>query len=341
MPEQKFIEPNSAQSSAGPSGAPRWFRHPDFEGWTPYPVLSQVCRDLGWEIYGKLGVPQLSPSVEHQLAGVKVIEHHLGPCAGRRRVGTDSKRYFVVVHIVAGGEWVYGPHGAHRLEAGDIATWHTSQEVAFEVETSVRKISYFFGEAEAAGPLYPPPELCDTSLLRDSALGAMVSGLFGGLSKQLYAMPARYHALAMAVARDFAARAIVVESAATENVQHSALFERVMLYIERHFDDAELTPTRLASVHGISLRYLHLLFAQHGQAVSGSIRERRLEYCCQVLANAHSSLSVSEIAFRAGFKDSSHFSRAFRQRFGVSPTEHRRKSQRPLSPPGADGQRVY
>lgn len=341
MPEQKFIEPRLAQSSDGQSNARTSFRRPDFERLTPYPVLSPVCRDLGWQIFGKLGVPQLSPSVEHQLAGVKIIEHHLGPCAGRRRAGTDSERFFVVLHIIAGGEWVYGPRGAHRLEAGDIATWHTSQEVAFEVDSSVRTISYFFPETDAPAALCPPPELCDNSLLRNSALGAMVSGLFGGLSKQLYAMPSRYHALAMAVARDFATRAILVESAGNENVLNGALFDRVISYIEQHFGDPELSPTRLASVHGISLRYLHLLFAQRGHAVSGWIRERRLEYCCQVLANAHPSLSVSEIAFRAGFKDSSHFSRAFRQRFGISPTEHRRKSQHPAASASPDRSALF
>jgi len=33
---------------------------------------------------------------------------------------------------------------------------------------------------------------------------------------------------------------------------------------------------------------------------------------------------VTEIAFRWGFKDSAHFSRAFKREFGISPSEVRR-----------------
>lgn len=341
MPAQKLVEASAPQSIFRPSSTATSIKHPDFEKLTQHPVLSRICRELGWQVFGNQNVPQLSPIVERQLAGVKVIEHHLGPSAGRRLVGTASNGFFVVVHVIEGSEWVYGPRGAHRLRAGDIATWHTSQEVAFEVESSVHKISYIFSETDSRSPLCPPPELCDNSVPRESALGAMMSGLFGGLSTQLDAMPPRYHALAMAAARDFATRAILVEAAGTENVLNNAAFERVIRYIDRHFDQPTLTPTRLASVHGISLRYLHLLFAQRGHTVSSWIRERRLEYCCQVLANAHPSLGVSEIAFRAGFKDSSHFSRAFRQRFGVSPTEHRRKSQAPPPAPGMSPHGLY
>jgi AraC-like DNA-binding protein len=35
-------------------------------------------------------------------------------------------------------------------------------------------------------------------------------------------------------------------------------------------------------------------------------------------------LSISQICFRWGFNDSAHFSRAFRNQFGLSPREHRR-----------------
>lgn len=329
MRTQNSADAKAVESTPDPSGARSVFARPDFDKLTRHPVISPLSRELGWQVFARRNAPQLTPTIERNLAGVKILEHHLGPCAGRRSVGANSDEFFVVVHVIAGSEWGYGPRGAHRLRAGDIATWHSSQEVGFEVDSSVRKISYVFPQGELRGPLCPSPKVCDNSVLQGSALGAMVSGLFEGLSKQLDAMPARYHASAMAVAREFVSRVILVETASAENVLNGALVDRVIQYIDMHWDEPKLSPKQLAGVHGISLRYLHLLFARRGHTVSGWIRERRLEYCRQILANAHPSLSVSEVAFRAGFKDTSHFSRAFRQRFGVSPSEHRRASQHP------------
>ncbi|MNR67817.1 DNA-binding transcriptional activator FeaR [compost metagenome] len=37
----------------------------------------------------------------------------------------------------------------------------------------------------------------------------------------------------------------------------------------------------------------------------------------------YSALSVSEIAYRAGFNNASHFSRSFKQRYGAAPSSYR------------------
>ncbi|MFE7976159.1 helix-turn-helix transcriptional regulator [Streptomyces shenzhenensis] len=63
-------------------------------------------------------------------------------------------------------------------------------------------------------------------------------------------------------------------------------------------------------------------FAAGGESMSAYIRERRLELARQALLA--SRLSVSEIAAYWQFADGSHFSRAFKQRYGLTPTEYAR-----------------
>lgn len=63
-----------------------------------------------------------------------------------------------------------------------------------------------------------------------------------------------------------------------------------------------------------------------GKSVSEFIREQRLQYAADLLAGG--SLSVSEVAYRSGFKDPSNFSRYFKTYFGISPSEYSRKHQR-------------
>jgi AraC-like DNA-binding protein len=61
-----------------------------------------------------------------------------------------------------------------------------------------------------------------------------------------------------------------------------------------------------------------------GTTPSAYILERRLARAAERLGAAHEA-SITEIAFELGFNDSAYFARAFRQRFGVSPREWRRR----------------
>ena len=55
------------------------------------------------------------------------------------------------------------------------------------------------------------------------------------------------------------------------------------------------------------------------------LMERRLNHARHLLTNL--GKTVAEAAFESGFENSSHFSRAFRQRFGISPVSIRKRMQ--------------
>jgi AraC-like DNA-binding protein len=105
------------------------------------------------------------------------------------------------------------------------------------------------------------------------------------------------------------------------------LIQRVLQYIEDHLGDAELTCERVAERHRISERYLRLLFEELGTCASDWIWRRRLERARLDLSDPQRrQLSVTTIGFTWGFKDSAHFSRAFKAQFGCTPTEARQRS---------------
>jgi acetamidase/formamidase/AraC-like DNA-binding protein len=104
----------------------------------------------------------------------------------------------------------------------------------------------------------------------------------------------------------------------------AAILNRICQTIERNLDEPDLTPGRIALSEGISERYLQKLFEGSGDNFTHYVRERRLQRAWADLANAADAhRTISEIAYRYGFADSAHFSRTFRQRFGLSPREFR------------------
>ncbi|WP_116366032.1 helix-turn-helix domain-containing protein [Parahaliea mediterranea] len=100
---------------------------------------------------------------------------------------------------------------------------------------------------------------------------------------------------------------------------------RIKQFIRSHLHDERLGPGWVAQSLGISTRYLHLLFADEGVSVSRYILGMRLDASRQAFSNAsYHRYSIADIAYRFGFKDPAHFSRAFKRAFGDSPARYRR-----------------
>ena len=98
----------------------------------------------------------------------------------------------------------------------------------------------------------------------------------------------------------------------------------VLTFIEIHVSDPKLSITTVAKGCGISHRYLSFLLKVHGTPFSTLIWEKRLKMASRWLCSSKpSEVSVSEIAYRVGFKSPAHFSRMFKRVFKVSPREYR------------------
>jgi len=100
----------------------------------------------------------------------------------------------------------------------------------------------------------------------------------------------------------------------------------VKLWIEAHLGE-RLSSERIAAACQLSVRHLNRLFAGEGTSLMAHVWERRLTRCHRDLASpTMRGRSITEIAFAAGFLDLSHFSRAYRARYGCSPRDARAAS---------------
>ncbi|WP_328876245.1 helix-turn-helix transcriptional regulator [Streptomyces sp. NBC_00287] len=103
-----------------------------------------------------------------------------------------------------------------------------------------------------------------------------------------------------------------------------------------HLAEHDLTAARIARAHHISVRYLYKMLAQSGITLGDWLRANRLEQCRRELGHPQArSMTIEAIAHRWGFTSASHFSRVFKEAYGVSPREWRKLvEQRAVSPSG-------
>ena len=113
--------------------------------------------------------------------------------------------------------------------------------------------------------------------------------------------------------------------AKVEGSPHAAVVRiRLLEHIEANLRNPDLTPATIARMGHVSTRYLHLLFKQQGESVRRYVQRRRLEECARILRDrSRDSKSVTDIACEQGFNSTSQFCRAFREHYGVTPTDYR------------------
>ncbi|MDC0772246.1 helix-turn-helix domain-containing protein [Streptomyces sp. HD] len=161
-----------------------------------------------------------------------------------------------------------------------------------------------------------------------SGSGALLVPYLTGLTEAVrHCGPAELARLG-AVGVDLAASLLAAHLGDTDRLpaetRQATLLARVNAFIDHHLADPELRPQAIAAHHHISVRTLHQLFRSEPESVGATIRRRRLERCrADLTAPGPPRPSIGAIALRWGFRHPADFSRAFRNAYGVPPSEVR------------------
>ncbi|WBO21960.1 acetamidase/formamidase family protein [Sphingomonas abietis] len=222
-------------------------------------------------------------------------------------------------------------NGATRLEIseGDILYGGGGARTTLELSSDHRllavKVPHGLPALKSRTPL--PTEI--SNLLNDTAMGRMLSGLLRSVADTIVDVSEDQMRPVELALPEFIS-ATLLGSAPSKALGgaaggRAAILERVFQSIEMRLSDPDLNIHQIASEHGISARYLQKLFETYGESFGQFLKLRRLERCRLDLGSPlHTQRSISEILFQWGFNDSASFSRAFRERYGMSPREYRK-----------------
>lgn len=104
---------------------------------------------------------------------------------------------------------------------------------------------------------------------------------------------------------------------------------RIRAYVLEHLREPDLDVETIGRELGLSTRHIHRLFEHEPQHLMHWVWSERLRRCYTDLSReSQRHRTVAQIAYSWGFSDPTHFSKVFRHRYGVPPSEVREPPER-------------
>ncbi|HKF08101.1 MAG TPA: helix-turn-helix domain-containing protein [Xanthobacteraceae bacterium] len=208
------------------------------------------------------------------------------------------------------------------LRPGDLVLYDMTRPLRLTFSGSFVRTTLIFPRAALLRRLGAAERFIGRSIDGTVGVGGMLSPLVRKLPSHLDTIPDSARERVADNLLDLIATALLSDSEGTP-LSTGMTLVRAKLWIETHLGEA-LSAERIAGACRLSARHLNRLFEREGTSLMRYVWDRRLARCHQDVTDpAMRGRQVGEIAFAAGFSDRSHFSRAYRARYGCAPRDAR------------------
>lgn len=248
---------------------------------------------------------------ELRLAGLECNAHVVD--RSMQQVRQTPKDSVLITILLEGTAFFHHAVGTRSLRAGDAIIYDAAQPYLFAFDTDMRQHMLDIPRELLAGA--PPLPFIihqgfDVAAAGIRVLSDRAGELFQG-------------SLDVDTARD---ELLAVTSSLFQHTEPTTLILRraAKTLISARLNDYELNAAFVARAVGVSLRHLNRAFATEDTTVTQYIHDQRLELARQELVNTRADFPlIAEIAAKWGFSSQAHFTRAFRRRYGVAPSQMR------------------
>jgi AraC-like DNA-binding protein len=258
------------------------------------------------------------PAERRGLEALALIDGQAAPAARPPQRDADV---FAAMLVETGRATVGYENQTFPLGAGDALFWDGGVPLAFDVAEPVRRRVILFPRASVI-------QLCPEY---GALLGRPITDrgeLVGTLFEVVHLLRVRVPGLGLRIrqtAADLLLQLVGGLDPATDRLRDSAqvrMLDRILRYIDANLGDPALSPAGIATAHAISERSLYSLFRAVGVPVGAHIRDQRLHRGYRDVVE-DTGEPLARIADRWGFASASHFSRLFRDRYGLPPSRLR------------------
>lgn len=285
---------------------------------------------LDWELVGRAGDFN-AEIVAREVKDLRFVGCRCDPCEGfrsSRHIDRTTGDYVGILFELSGSEIIRQGEQEAILRPGDFVIWDSRKAMEFRVLEPLHKMTILVPKRSMRRFLPEIDELGGMRIEGTEKLGPLVGAHLAQLSSCLH----QFEDEDLRLVADTTLELVSAGIRAKRGVRFDSgkdHYDRICRFILERLADPDLHPAEIAAASGISLRYLHKVFSARGQSVSRWILTQRLERCRQAIETTSQPRSLTEIALTWGFNDSSHFSRSFRNEFGVAPRSMRKGSHRP------------
>lgn len=299
----------------------------DFAGWARALTENELSMRLSAVAPEKFRAHIRSRS----LSGVDLFDMRLEENRGDRTpalLSADDTRIYGIELQIEGSSVIEQDGVRTVLNPGDFTLYDSTRPFARIFDESARIFVMRFSQNMVSLPSHTMRSLTASRLGADEGIGVVVSPFMKSIADNMdelngWAGMRVMHSLVDLVGAALAEKLFIEDKA--RGGARAQGFLRVCDYIMENLADPTLSPDTIAAGTYISTRQLHKLFHAEQITVSQWVRDRRLEACRRQLSDPTDvRVSVSEIAATWGIFDGAHFSRIFKQAYGMSPREYRR-----------------
>lgn len=238
-----------------------------------------------------------------------------------RQIARDPTDSFAVT-VNQSGVNLFNQDGRDAvLRRGDLVLHDMTRPLQISVDSDFAQTVLLFPRSALKSRLGAAEPYIGRRIDGATGMGRLLSPLLRALPAPLDGIPTAARERVAGNVLDLIATALLPLS---EAPSAGMTLVRVKLWIETHLGEA-LTAERISGACRMSVRHLNRLFRREGTSLMHHVWERRLALCHRDLTDpAMRNRSIIDIAFAAGFNDLSHFSRAYRARYGCPASELRR-----------------
>ena len=250
-----------------------------------------------------------------------------GGVIGRRsrlQIAQDHEALYNLIYVAEGSQCLTLGEREMRLGPGTFGLWDSTQPMNFNTGEGLRQITFSVPRRRLDEALPGCEDFCGQVMDARSGIGKLFIDCMLALESSFGELSATEAREVLEATTELLVATLRAKLPAPAPRRAGDPLRPILAAVDRQLDDPGLTPLRIAQVHGISERHLYRLFAEAHTTPAAWIRHRRLERCRHDLISPSSRhRGVLDIAARWGFFDASAFCRAFRQAYGVTPSQMR------------------
>jgi AraC-like DNA-binding protein len=243
----------------------------------------------------------------------------------RQRIRQAPDDFFLISVQCGGSGVVAQQERVARLTVGDFALYDATQPYELHFDGPFEQLVLRIPRQYLARRIACPERLTAVAFRASQGSTAVISNFM----VQVYREMCRFDPACLVRMYQVLVDLIVAGLSGTltdglPTANRLAMQQRIKTFVEMHLSDSSLDCQRIAAEFGISLSYLNKLFQDNDMPLSEWIWSRRLDKARTAIESSRATgQSITQIAYDWGFKDPAHFSRAFKARFGATPSSIR------------------